>query len=708
MAGRQIVVDIIGDSKKYTKATDDAVRASKGLGGALDKLDKKLSGFSKGGVQGALLGGVGVGAGIGVFSLIEKGVGKVVDAVGDSINAASDMAEAQSKVNVVFGDQADIIKKWASTSATSMGLAEREALKAAGTLGNLFDGLGLAEDAAVGMSKGIVQLAADLGSFNNVSTDEALTALQSGLLGEAEPMRRFGSALNAARVEAYGFANGLYETVKVGGKVKKVMSEANKVQARYALILQDTKNAQGDFARTAGGLANSQKTLAANLDRLTVSFGQLLLGPADLFVDLLNDLTGLFLTNSGNIKDSTKWLKEYTEQTFRAAEGQTRFNESLEEGPNPFVVYSKALDDFIQQQGDLLAQIDGGADIAKMMSAVNRKLAFSTGLTAAEVFQLAQVTRIAGGDVDELTIAMQNLISSGIDIKTMAMRYVTDIDKMDDATNGYLDLMRQWDQLWKRPRVGAEWAKDLYGFLAVNIGAIKDNWSRIPDVIRQEAIDAGLVAEGFVGAVARPMRRLPGIARRAIVDMKDAIKNGKSQVIEQMRDLAWQQKHPFAVVNYENWLRDRAKSALQKMKQANKNGRDDLVGQYATLYDEITAELRGLPGYAARVAARVLANLDPIVAAGFTWANPGSTYDPGPKAGGGKGGGKGNGRGGRGKPRVSNSAMLGPSGVARRPGANVTVNVHVAPGGDLAEAGRQTVAAIKAYERRDGKGWRAR
>lgn len=292
MATRGFNRDFLVRFKGDTKGLEGAV---KGISGRLDRIDKQVTKLGKlGGVTGAVLGGVGLGAGLGIFSAVERGVGAVVDGVADAIDAASDWGEATSKVNVVFGEQASVIQRWARSAATSIGIAEREALKAAGTFGNLFDALGLSEQATLDMSKGVIQLAADLASFNNVATDEVLTALQSGLLGEAEPMRRFGSSLTAARVEAYGLANNLYDLVKVGGKTKAVMSDAQKVQARYALILEDTKNAQGDFALTSDGLANSQKILDARVDDLRVQFGKLLQGPAKGFIRFLGDVvTGI-------------------------------------------------------------------------------------------------------------------------------------------------------------------------------------------------------------------------------------------------------------------------------------------------------------------------------------------------------------------------------------------------------------------------------
>ena len=52
------------------------------------------------------------------------------------------------------------------------------------------------QDAAQ-MTVGMTKLATDLASFNNTSVQDAITALQSGLVGESEPFRRFGVQLSA-------------------------------------------------------------------------------------------------------------------------------------------------------------------------------------------------------------------------------------------------------------------------------------------------------------------------------------------------------------------------------------------------------------------------------------------------------------------------------------------------------------------------------
>jgi hypothetical protein len=116
----------------------------------------------------------------------------------------------------------------------------------------------------------LVELAADMASFNNVPIEDALTALRSGLSGETEPLKRFGVALNDVRLRQEALNLGIYDG-------QGVLSIAQKSQAAYALILRDTALQQGDVARTAGGLANQKKFLAAQVEDLSGTFGAVLL-----------------------------------------------------------------------------------------------------------------------------------------------------------------------------------------------------------------------------------------------------------------------------------------------------------------------------------------------------------------------------------------------------------------------------------------------
>lgn len=203
----------------------------------------------------------------------------------DTITAASNLEESINKVDVVFGDNAAAIKSWAEGAAENLGLSEQAALEATGTFGNLFDSMGIGSGATKEMSTGLVQLAADLASFNNTSIDDAIQALRSGLVGEIEPLRRFGVNINQATLETEALSQGL---IKQG----EDLDAAGKAQAAYSLILEQTTNAQGDFARTSDSAANQQKIFAAQFEDFKSELGQGILPAFTQLVSVSSDLLG--------------------------------------------------------------------------------------------------------------------------------------------------------------------------------------------------------------------------------------------------------------------------------------------------------------------------------------------------------------------------------------------------------------------------------
>ena len=215
-----------------------------------------------------------------------------------SVKFASDLDEAVNKANVTFGESAAVIKEFADTSAESFGLSAKAANEYTGTLGTILNASGLAENASADMSVELVKLAADLASFNNIPIDVALEKLRSGLVGEVEPLRTVGVLLNAASVEAEAFSEGIAEQ-------GEELSEAQKVQARYSLILKQTTTQQGDFTRTSDSLANSTRVVRAQLEDAAATLGTQLLPAAQKTVGVMSNLVGQFSEMPSSAKTAT-------------------------------------------------------------------------------------------------------------------------------------------------------------------------------------------------------------------------------------------------------------------------------------------------------------------------------------------------------------------------------------------------------------------
>ena len=185
-----------------------------------------------------------------------------------SMKLASDTEEAKNKVEVVFGSMAQSVKDFADTALESYGLAEGSALTMASTFGAMASSMGLSEQASASMSTSLTALAADMASFYNVSTEVAQTSLQGIFTGETEALKKFGIVMTQTNFEEFAQQN---------GKVYSQMSEGEKVMTRYAYVLNATKDAQGDFARTSDGAANSFRVFQESLKELGAAFGEQLL-----------------------------------------------------------------------------------------------------------------------------------------------------------------------------------------------------------------------------------------------------------------------------------------------------------------------------------------------------------------------------------------------------------------------------------------------
>jgi hypothetical protein len=280
---RDLLVRILGDDRSLQRAFDRTERRT----GQFEKRTSRL---------GAGLATTFRTAGIAISGLV------VADTLKGSITAASDLNEEISKSRAVFGGASQAIVDWSGTTASAMGIAQTEALRAAGTFGNLFTVVGIVGEQSSEMSRRLVQLAADLASFNNASPEDVLIAIRAGLIGEAEPLRRFGVLLSEARVQQLAMAES-------GKTSAKELTNQEKALARYNIILRDTQSAHGDFARTADSLANQQRTLSANWKDLKTQIGSAFLPAAVAATGALNNLfaTGTLAAKvQQEIRDSIK------------------------------------------------------------------------------------------------------------------------------------------------------------------------------------------------------------------------------------------------------------------------------------------------------------------------------------------------------------------------------------------------------------------
>jgi hypothetical protein len=256
-----VVIDIL--------ARDRASNTLDRVGNSAKSSSSKLVGFAK-------VGGAAVAAG----ALIAGAAAVKFSA--DAIGAASDLNETLSKSQQIFGQNAKAMEKWAGNADRSLGLSKNSALASAASFGDMFSQIGFSGDASAKMSKSVLQMSADLGSFNNLETSDVADRMSAAFRGEYDSLQAVIPNINAARVESQALAT-------TGKKTAKELTAQEKAAAVLAIVHKDGAKASGDFARTSDGLANQQKILGAQFDNVKAKLGQGLLPIATKVVTWMND-----------------------------------------------------------------------------------------------------------------------------------------------------------------------------------------------------------------------------------------------------------------------------------------------------------------------------------------------------------------------------------------------------------------------------------
>lgn len=200
---------------------------------------------------------------------------------------AMDAVESENLFEVAMGSVADDARKWSEETSKALGLNAYSVRSNMATYNAMLTSMGLATDESLKMSEGLTQLSYDMASFYNLKPEEAFEKLKSGISGEAEPLKALGILVNDTTIKTYAYAHGI---AKQGAE----LTEAQKVQARYGAILEATKNAQGDLARTMDSPTNKLRIMKEQAQQIGIQFGQLLIPILEKLIAVIKPLMDRF------------------------------------------------------------------------------------------------------------------------------------------------------------------------------------------------------------------------------------------------------------------------------------------------------------------------------------------------------------------------------------------------------------------------------
>jgi len=338
---------------------------------------------------------------------------------------AAQAEESENLFEVSMGNMGEAARAFSEDLSSSLGLNAFELRRQIGVMQNFTTAMGISEDAAYGLSTGMTELAADMASFFNISTDDAFQRIQAGLAGETESLRRMGIVINETAIRQRALSMGVIEG-------SEALSEQQKVILRGILILEQTENAQGDLARTMDSVTNQMRVIASTATEMAIRFGS----------TLLPTVQNVFRYVSGTVLPVIEsWIEAW---------------ESLSERTRGFIIMGILA---VAAIGPLIAIIGVGIQVVGALTVAFGFLAGAVGfllspvgLIVAAVAGLAAVVFFARDSFDNFGEAMRSILgAAGATItawaegaKDMFLGVAIAGANMVANLSGFFDQIAQW------------------------------------------------------------------------------------------------------------------------------------------------------------------------------------------------------------------------------------------------------------------------
>jgi hypothetical protein len=288
-------VQVKVDTSKLKSGLDKVRgRLTSALGGISRKIGRLISGIFKSLVQNIKRAALAITAAIAAIGIT-------------SIKMASDVEESENLFEVSMGAMADSSRVFSERVSDALGLFAPDLRKMIGTFNVMLKSIGLNESATVGMSQALSVLANDMASFFNLDPDVAFQKLQAGITGEVEPLKRLGILVSENTVKMFAYKNQIGDITQKNGKLTGSLTEQEKVFARFGVIMESTRLAQGDLARTLPALANRFREFKNTIKDVAVSLGELFLTDV---ADAFGNMTKSIQMNKDRIIDFVAGIRD--------------------------------------------------------------------------------------------------------------------------------------------------------------------------------------------------------------------------------------------------------------------------------------------------------------------------------------------------------------------------------------------------------------
>ncbi len=318
--------------------------------------------------------------------------GAVVGFANDTIQSFSNLSESINAVNVQFGSGAQSILDFGETAAEGVGMANSEFNQMAVVTGATLSSFIKDEQAAADETIRLTQRAADMASVFNTDVGEAMTALQSAIRGEMEPIRRFGVSLDDTTIRSRAVAMGLASTTAE-------VTIQQKQMAALELIYEQTNKTAGDFANTSDSIANRQRILAARFEDAKAAIGEALVPAMEELLPLLEGAIPIVVKLANGIDDLATLLGGTVSRKIDyAARSIKEMNDLIDRGATEAEAWTQVMGGrFTPTAEDVAGMLDAVAEAARI-EAREMRLSAKDGIEAGTVMR---DTAVGAGELSD-------------------------------------------------------------------------------------------------------------------------------------------------------------------------------------------------------------------------------------------------------------------------------------------------------------------
>lgn len=208
-------------------------------------------------------------AGAFAIGLVVNWTKRIVAAGKAVFDLGASVGETASKFEITFGAAKKQVDDFISSWALMAGLTRTQARDMSATFAAISQGMGATQQASADLSERVLRLAGDLISFHDVPIEESLRALRSGLVGQSEPLQKFGIMLKAETVNQRALNTALRE-----GRTE--ITELDRMLARLEIAYEQAGVSVGNLEETQDSQQNQSRRSAAAFQQIKESIAALL------------------------------------------------------------------------------------------------------------------------------------------------------------------------------------------------------------------------------------------------------------------------------------------------------------------------------------------------------------------------------------------------------------------------------------------------